>query len=539
MPFGWLAGAAGDLLGSLFEGGGSNNPGGNPTYQGQYMGSADNTYMNALTRMNDNGLTAQQQLLPAYQQSFNNANTIDYSNYLNKMGGVGNIANNLQNRSINSMNDMFNNAATANNRSNQLYDQGFNALNAMTSYAPRLQRIANTAEGRANSLFDQGQSYADTINSYAPKYQATANSMGNRAINLYNKGNQLYDQGQANATNFADMAGVAKQQEQNLYGLGDQIYQTAFDPQQQLYDRTANKVVDQSRAAQAVRGLGNSAYGAGLENDAMNNFNIDWQNQQLNRQLSGAQGITNTNAAGANQANLQSNNWQNVLNSQIAGGQANANLYGQAGNQVGLQYQGNQLAQNSPVTAAGVIGNLNNASATQSGIGGQAIDSATNNIVNGNRLLSTLNQGSVAQNQLYGANTAAGYGYGDAAMNYGQQAGTIPLQSQQYVAGQPAANANAFYGGIANLNNLAGSQGNLANSYMTGGQGAQQFNASMNANQNAANANLITQGVKGAIDSYNTPGSWLSNLFGGTGGNNAGSNISDYTGSAWTNWVNG
>jgi hypothetical protein len=47
-------------------------------------------------------------------------------------------------------------------------------------------------------------------------------------------------------------------------------------------------VQDQTRAAQAARGVANSPFGAGGEADATRNFNIDWQNQQLNRQTQAA-----------------------------------------------------------------------------------------------------------------------------------------------------------------------------------------------------------------------------------------------------------
>ena len=38
------------------------------------------------------------------------------------------------------------------------------------------------------------------------------------------------------------------------------------------------------RMTRTARGLGMSPYGAGVENKALSDFNIDWQNQQLQRQ---------------------------------------------------------------------------------------------------------------------------------------------------------------------------------------------------------------------------------------------------------------
>ena len=83
----------------------------------------------------------------------------------------------------------------------------------------------------------------------------------------------------------------------NLTGLanaalpyGQQILQSGFDPQNALYNRTAQQVTDQSNAINAMYGLGSSPAGAGLTQQALSNFNIDWQNQQLARQASAAQG---------------------------------------------------------------------------------------------------------------------------------------------------------------------------------------------------------------------------------------------------------
>ncbi len=70
----------------------------------------------------------------------------------------------------------------------------------------------------------------------------------------------------------------------------NQVMQTGMDPQSALYNRTAQQLQDQTRAAQSARGIGMSPYGAGVEGNVMSNFNIDWQNQQLQRQLAALQG---------------------------------------------------------------------------------------------------------------------------------------------------------------------------------------------------------------------------------------------------------
>lgn len=97
--------------------------------------------------------------------------------------------------------------------------------------------------------------------------------------------------------NSAQSAGVnAGQQGAGNIGAANQLrsstgqmLNTAFDPQNALYNRTLQQVQDQQRVGQAARGITMSPYGAGLENQALSNFNIDWQNNQLGRQTQGLQ----------------------------------------------------------------------------------------------------------------------------------------------------------------------------------------------------------------------------------------------------------
>lgn len=69
-----------------------------------------------------------------------------------------------------------------------------------------------------------------------------------------------------------------------------QVMQSGMDPQNALYARTAQQLQEQIRAAEAARGIAMTPYGAGVEGQTMANFNIDWQNQQLQRQLAALQG---------------------------------------------------------------------------------------------------------------------------------------------------------------------------------------------------------------------------------------------------------
>ncbi len=82
------------------------------------------------------------------------------------------------------------------------------------------------------------------------------------------------------------------------YAGASQVMNTAFDPQNALYNRTLQQVQDQQRVGQSARGITSSPYGAGLENQALSNFNIDWQNNQLGRQVQGLQGYATGLGAG-------------------------------------------------------------------------------------------------------------------------------------------------------------------------------------------------------------------------------------------------
>lgn len=92
-----------------------------------------------------------------------------------------------------------------------------------------------------------------------------------------------------------------------LWQAGQNTYNTSLDPQNALHDRTQQRVVDASRAGQSARGIAMSPYGAGLENQAVNNFEIDWVAEALRRQREGVgafatAGNTAANAGVANNA---------------------------------------------------------------------------------------------------------------------------------------------------------------------------------------------------------------------------------------------
>jgi hypothetical protein len=74
--------------------------------------------------------------------------------------------------------------------------------------------------------------------------------------------------------------------------------QTGFDPQKALYAKQFQQQQDQNAASAAASGVSTSPYGAGLAQQANQNFDINWQNQQLARQNQAAQTASTLTGAG-------------------------------------------------------------------------------------------------------------------------------------------------------------------------------------------------------------------------------------------------
>ncbi len=189
-------------------------------------------------------------------------------------------------------------------------------------------------------------------------------SAQNSAVNAGNLSGNLASGNTAQAGNMQAGANT-------LQGGAGTVMNTAFDPQNALYNRTAQQLQDQVRVSEAGRGITMSPYGAGIEDKAMSDFNIDWQNAQLGRQVQGLGAAgTATNAAGT--ANTTAGNLGNMavgqtqavgqLPADTATAQQNQNIQAwiaymnQANAATGLAQQNYpiQLAQQSMNNAGGV-----------------------------------------------------------------------------------------------------------------------------------------------------------------------------------------
>lgn len=99
---------------------------------------------------------------------------------------------------------------------------------------------------------------------------------------------------------WASLLGQNGQNSMNaLYQGGIGTYLNALDPQQALHDRMQHDVIESSRAGQSARGIAMGGVGQGMEDQAVGNFNIDWQNQLLGRQVQGLTAMEQSMAGGA------------------------------------------------------------------------------------------------------------------------------------------------------------------------------------------------------------------------------------------------
>lgn len=93
----------------------------------------------------------------------------------------------------------------------------------------------------------------------------------------------------------------------SAYGAPGLIMQQAFDPQQQLYQSTKNSIMQDTMSQLAAQGLSNTPAGASALGNALGTFNLDWQNNLLNREITGATGAENLFGGFINAGNTATN----------------------------------------------------------------------------------------------------------------------------------------------------------------------------------------------------------------------------------------
>lgn len=136
----------------------------------------------------------------------------------------------------------------------------------------------------------------------------------------------------------------------------------AFDPQQAYYNQTLQALTDQTRSAEAARGVANTPYGAAAEGSTLGNFGIDWNRQQLANEQSGLgsavgayQGLAGAGATAAQPMEAALGGY-NALESTASGAQGQQNQQNLNQQQFGWQQLGNFAGDLGSVAGANNLG---------------------------------------------------------------------------------------------------------------------------------------------------------------------------------------
>lgn len=237
--------------------------------------------------------------------------------------------------------------------------------------------------------------YPNTTQAASNAYSGIANDVPSGSIgNLTNAGSGLLGMipGIERQTGYlGDQGLVAGEQQYNaLAPYVTQALQTGFDPQNQLYNQQFGLQQQQNLAGEAMAGVGQSPYAAGLTAQGNNNFNIDWQNNELARQQTAAQTASGLSGAAMGAMSGGINDYLGAIGLGVSSAEgltgAAGNAYTQA---AGLNAQ--QVAQ--------YLAYLNASTQNAAAASGEQIGALNA----GTSLYGATNQGNLAQQQLLGS----------------------------------------------------------------------------------------------------------------------------------------
>lgn len=169
-----------------------------------------------------------------------------------------------------------------------LFGSNANNVPVNTFQAPNMGQTAANTTGNISQM---GAMEGDLLAQYLPfmNTQTGANTAGAAAGST---AAQATIPGATNVGTGSIAGGGALQGAGNdLITAGQNVWNTASDPQGDLYAKLFQQNQDQTNVTNAMYGVQQTPYGAGVANQSNTNFNIDWQNQQLQRQLAGLQGF--------------------------------------------------------------------------------------------------------------------------------------------------------------------------------------------------------------------------------------------------------
>lgn len=126
----------------------------------------------------------------------------------------------------------------------------------------------------------------------------------------------------ASAANITSMVPLTE-------GAGLRVLDTGFDPQQTLYNRQFQQMQDQQNAINAQNGVAGTPYAAGVAGQAAQDFNTNWQNQQLARQVQALGAWNSALGAAGTAATTGANIGTQGLDTMVSSAQLPADLYAQ------------------------------------------------------------------------------------------------------------------------------------------------------------------------------------------------------------------
>lgn len=290
------------------------------------------------------------------------------------------------------------------------------------------------------------------------------------------------------------------------------VANTAFDPQSALFHRTQDQMLDQQGAINARSGIAGTPYGAGITGDAMRNFDIDWQNNQLGRQQAGLGALnTGLNASATGLGALGQG--LGALNTGAGAYNSGLGAYGGA-----LGQYGNAMTS--------ALGNLGGSAQLGASTAGMPSSTYTNQLGNILKALQAQQGGATQGAGAYGSLLgSAGSAYtGGAGLQNNALSHYLSATQQPYNTGLGIAN-NAL-SGLSNATNLGSQQYalpqsvlNALSAYMHLGQGASGISGTLGNlgfNQTAQGLGGMIGGANSLLGSNSLLGG-SSGIFGGGG----------------------
>lgn len=318
--------------------GGSGNTGGRATvYQPTAQGGADQAFQNIIGQLMGAGAGPAGTNYPTGQQFVDQYLT--YSPYAAQAQGAADNAGNI----------------------------------ALANYGPQQTAGSNLMGAAQGGLPYAGQALSMGFN---PAYGTLANDiMANPFLQQALGGaQQAAGIGAAGADQLAGgvgplLAGIGPL----MAGAGTTL-NTAFDPQNQLFNRGQQQSLDASSVANAMAGIGGTPYGASVTDNALNNYGINWQNQQLGRQEAGLGAYGSALGRAGSTLGQAGSTLGQATNLASSSSALPSNVYTNQINQI-LQAlgMGNQAAASGASTFGNLLGSAGSGSTTGAGMQNSAL----------------------------------------------------------------------------------------------------------------------------------------------------------------------